>query len=1076
MAAYSITGSTLVTIAPTQIGDAVGSLSQSSTYDASANIPVGKLHSIDFNNNGTIVYLAEDASPYVNIRHSTLTTPYDISTIGYQIGGYNGGGSGAGAVVAGFAYAKDGSALYTAFNNAGSGTIYEWTTATAFDPASMAYAAQFSPVVSENIAFSLGGTRLYALSNNTIYTYVLSTPWRITTQSLLGSTSFAALTTGLFTDLSFSADGKSLVLLDSLGNVVSLYLATQDLVSSYIDRGTRATVPNAVGGLGKLANNGNDFYVGQVSTSLLDRYSVSKRNFGHGVYARNPNIQFVGAGRVSLIPNSSISVYMTHKVINGTSPVIAIPTSAMNFIAVIKHYQAPSTTVITAKASPSTGWDLSRAMQVGVIPSDVVSGTITWSELTPDGRQVCTFYLDYNNSTSAELFSLRTLSTPFDVNSGITDVIPNTPINPVGQASLADLNSATNQTNLFRPITAIDSGNGYLFTTPFGGVVGATPDDIFMSPDGLNLYITSSDDYNSGNTLKGSALYQYTTPNPFDFSTIYYKAVAILDFYAAGATFKFSPDGKSLFHNVVLLATLANPYDLSVLAFVGKPVISSPIPGDFIDLSEDGRKALVGDPTSNLISSLVQGSIVYSTDGATATFTPDPVAPHEVRRGGDYYSPQGLSKQWGKSLYSEIGIQSPWYGITISQGHTASNAIANIPYVRIPVTGNTKYVRPHHPVVILKPTISVFSTAVFHRVQSIRMSGSSLVNVIPNSVMVGITRANAGLVVVLGKTVTSNTGAISSVNGFYIDLTSRGSYSPNTVNITGFSSQLSSGSGSIALLGGMNKALTISVTAPVYGTASLTGFTSGILSKGATGSVGQVSFRGFLNKISATTGAVCALSGFSSTLSGVAQTGSVARGLITGFSTAIQSSVSIPNVGIAVLRAPVISLLHGDCSVAGFSTKILAGSQLVVNNSVAYAINIKTMETTQYIGYDFDYIVRLGGEYYGIKPSGLYRLSGNDDDGLPIDATIRTNETDFNTSKLKHVPYVYIDTEDQTTLSTLVDGVLSASQLSVFNGRRTKLSRGSKGRYWAFEISNVNGGNMRVGAIEPIVDVLKRRV
>lgn len=145
-------------------------------------------------------------------------------------------------------------------------------------------------------------------------------------------------------------------------------------------------------------------------------------------------------------------------------------------------------------------------------------------------------------------------------------------------------------------------------------------------------------------------------------------------------------------------------------------------------------------------------------------------------------------------------------------------------------------------------------------------------------------------------------------------------------------------------------------------------------------------------------------------------------------------------------------------------------------NLFAYAMNIKTGETSVYTNYAFKFVIRIGHEYYGVKSDGLYQLTGNTDNGTAIDARIRTAETDFGSSFQKRMPYVYLDSDTATTIKPTADGAGSTTYDSSFHGRRTHLSRGLTGRFWAVEVANKSGAAMKLGSLELLAEQLSRKV
>jgi len=322
------------------------------------------------------------------------------------------------------------------------------------------------------------------------------------------------------------------------------------------------------------------------------------------------------------------------------------------------------------------------------------------------------------------------------------------------------------------------------------------------------------------------------------------------------------------------------------------------------------------------------------------------------------------------------------------------------------------------------------------------------------------------------------TNASAEIGGFYTYLTATGTnLAPTSAELGGFSTSLLALSGAAAKLGGFSASLTASVTMDAYATVNIAGPLTTLVASGYGGSIGEATLKLSLTKdIQAFTGAQLTAEGFSSTLTAHALVGVYARAYLGGFTTSLDAQGSALDYAVAILRPPVIGMMHGVARLGGFTTQLIAGNKLVVNTSVAYAINLSSAETTQYAGFTFDYIMRLGGNYYGVQSNGLYLLEGADDNGVAIDGVALTHKTDFDTAKHKRVPFMYIDSDGPTNITSVVDGVRRNTYLSKFGGRRTKLGRGPKGRFWEFEITNVAGGELKVGSLEAYAEELNRKV
>jgi hypothetical protein len=166
--------------------------------------------------------------------------------------------------------------------------------------------------------------------------------------------------------------------------------------------------------------------------------------------------------------------------------------------------------------------------------------------------------------------------------------------------------------------------------------------------------------------------------------------------------------------------------------------------------------------------------------------------------------------------------------------------------------------------------------------------------------------------------------------------------------------------------------------------------------------------------------------------------------------------------------------MHGGYGVVVLPKMVIVSGALI--ERVAYAMNTKTAQLTQYTNFDFLAIIRLGNSHYGVKPTGLYKFTGTTDNGTAIDARFTTHETDYGTNKLKNVAHVYLDSEDPSYTMAIVDGKESTEQPSSFGGRKTKLSRGTLGRWWQYRVRNKDSAKLRVASIETLVEERDRRI
>lgn len=156
------------------------------------------------------------------------------------------------------------------------------------------------------------------------------------------------------------------------------------------------------------------------------------------------------------------------------------------------------------------------------------------------------------------------------------------------------------------------------------------------------------------------------------------------------------------------------------------------------------------------------------------------------------------------------------------------------------------------------------------------------------------------------------------------------------------------------------------------------------------------------------------------------------------------------------------------------------------------AMNTANQAITNYNNYGFSSFAKFNGVYYGANENGLYQLEGDDDNGTPIAATIRTVLSAFNTTWLKRLESCYLGLLrlNGTVPSPAVlsvkpfdkTNVLGAAQTlsSTTSGGskvdRVKFGKGLQSNYWGVEISNVDGVDFSLDSIELRVATVRRRL
>ncbi|MDD2990624.1 MAG: hypothetical protein PHI64_16910 [Zoogloea sp.] len=148
----------------------------------------------------------------------------------------------------------------------------------------------------------------------------------------------------------------------------------------------------------------------------------------------------------------------------------------------------------------------------------------------------------------------------------------------------------------------------------------------------------------------------------------------------------------------------------------------------------------------------------------------------------------------------------------------------------------------------------------------------------------------------------------------------------------------------------------------------------------------------------------------------------------------------------------------------------------------AYSVNLATGAVSRYTEFPFDQILRFGNKHFGVRPDGIYELTGGTDNGNPILASAVTFPTMFRTSNLKRVPYVYLVGRTEGTLEVGVRAdegpeytfPTGQAPRAGVQAVRAKVAQGIRGNAFAFRITNPGGEDFEIERAEALVDVTTR--
>ena len=140
------------------------------------------------------------------------------------------------------------------------------------------------------------------------------------------------------------------------------------------------------------------------------------------------------------------------------------------------------------------------------------------------------------------------------------------------------------------------------------------------------------------------------------------------------------------------------------------------------------------------------------------------------------------------------------------------------------------------------------------------------------------------------------------------------------------------------------------------------------------------------------------------------------------------------------------------------------------------ALNADSLGVTEYTDFPFTQFVNVAGKTYGLTDNGLYELSGDDDAGTPIEASIKHGIMDLGIDGDKRALRVMLESKqnDPLTVSVYTERngeITKVAYTSIPTGgtQFTQLARGVRGSGVSVEVANVEGGELTITGMDMIV-------
>jgi hypothetical protein len=149
-------------------------------------------------------------------------------------------------------------------------------------------------------------------------------------------------------------------------------------------------------------------------------------------------------------------------------------------------------------------------------------------------------------------------------------------------------------------------------------------------------------------------------------------------------------------------------------------------------------------------------------------------------------------------------------------------------------------------------------------------------------------------------------------------------------------------------------------------------------------------------------------------------------------------------------------------------------------------LNLNTLNRalTLYEGWQFNSMVEFDGAYLAASADGIFKLEGDTDAGVLIDAAARLGVTDFGDPNVKKIDQAYFGYRAEGDLKLVIitdehdvhEYRLESTGHEGVHNARAKLGKGMRGRYYQVGFENENGGDFRIDQGELRAVALKRRL
>ena len=195
------------------------------------------------------------------------------------------------------------------------------------------------------------------------------------------------------------------------------------------------------------------------------------------------------------------------------------------------------------------------------------------------------------------------------------------------------------------------------------------------------------------------------------------------------------------------------------------------------------------------------------------------------------------------------------------------------------------------------------------------------------------------------------------------------------------------------------------------------------------------------------------------------------------------TAITLPVIDIGPL-----SLIAPGSIITGSAILPIQRLDIVLVNAATliatvWAMNTETLETTNYLNFDFVSLVSFADQPYGVTAGGIFLLEGDDDDGTNIDARVLTGISDRGNENLTEVAHSYMQYDGGAMMFQLFPDGQQRLREYRFERRsnssgvihaRAKGSRGLRSRAWQMGLRNLGGDDFTLDKLGLLLRQLTR--